>query len=560
MLHFLHIRQFGLIEQCQIELQAGMTVFSGETGAGKSMLLGALEAVFGARIDKRMVRFGAKQAEIIAELDNNKDCNNLLQKHGIELDERLLIKRIISAEGRSRGYINGSPSPLRLLAAIGDICLDFHGQHAHQSILRKNVQVQLLDARVSAKLLEITANSFTKMQTSELFLKNLQQKISNDQRQEHWMQQELLRLQDLELSDGILAILQKDVEQQRHFARIQEICAQTLQWLENDDYGSCASLTQAMQTLRNVAHLHSATTDASQQLIQISDNLNDTCQLLHNVMEQESDAEQAALQEQRLLDIHDAMRRHQCHDITALISLVDNLEMRLSQLERASWDVQEAEQVAKKDRLVYQQYCLDLHKERKQVADQLVKDLRPFLDQLALTGMQVRIDVTTHNNVYNKYGSDNVVFLIASNIGEPFLPLIDIASGGELSRFVLALKGLDIFLHVPDLAVFDEVDSGIGGETAWQVGKLLRVMAVDRQVIVVSHLPQVAACAHWQWSIEKNGKHQDDGERTTTELHAVIGSKREDELARMLGGFGNANRQHARQLLQKANDIIEDRC
>jgi len=261
--------------------------------------------------------------------------------------------------------------------------------------------------------------------------------------------------------------------------------------------------------------------------------------------------EAALLQlEQRLMALHEAMRRHDC-DESSLLELMDVWRERLDKLDTAGWDEVSLTQAMEKSRDCYCQCAIALSEARKLSSKSLIYQLRPFLDRLALAGMQVCFDVQIEKNEsgWGPYGWDRVGIKIMSNPGEPWRDLAAVASGGELSRLVLAFKGCGALTGMPHIAVFDEVDAGIGGETAWCVGELLAQMGKERQVLVISHLPQVASCADHQIVICKSEK---EG-RTITDLELVENRSRQTEIARMLGGAGESL-QHARDMLVRGRD------
>jgi DNA repair protein RecN (Recombination protein N) len=267
--------------------------------------------------------------------------------------------------------------------------------------------------------------------------------------------------------------------------------------------------------------------------------------------------DEAALQqsEQRLMGLHEAMRRHDA-DEAGLLALMDNWRDRLAALDTAGWDEASLRQSLDQAAADYGVCAGALSAARQASGEQLSGQLRPFLDRLALAGMQVRFDVQAplHDDDTTSWhgnGWDQISIKIMSNPGEPWRDLAAVASGGELSRLVLAFKGCGALTDMPYLAVFDEVDTGIGGETAWCVGELLARMGSDRQVLVISHLPQVASCADHQVVISKA---EQDG-RTTTSLNPVANTARQAEIARMLGGAGEQSLQHANDMLQRGKQI-----
>ncbi|MFQ5354885.1 MAG: DNA repair protein RecN [Mariprofundaceae bacterium] len=550
MLTELHVCQFALIDEVRLEFHPGMTVFSGETGAGKSILVDALGAVFGVRAEREWVRHGAERAEISAVLEGiSKSLWIWLEAEGLEPDEQLILRRLISVDGRSRAYINNKPVPIKTLQLLGSRILDQHGQHEHQAMLRPEYQRHLLDERLCPAVLEACRDTFRRWRREKQALADLKAQCDESQKQESWLRDELRRLQALELEDGIGDKLRRQVKNGRHFTQIQEALTTCLSALEDGDPTVRNLLAKCAQALGPVAEFRPEFRECLDILGQMDALLGELEPNLRPILEETFDSQTLARAEDSLMHLQDAMRRHHT-DEPGLIRLLDDMEVRISGLETASWDLEKQEKQLQAAAQSYQQAAGKLSKTRNQAADELCLALRPFMDRLALDGMQVRINVESmdmNDSRWSAEGWDEVQFMASSNPGEPFRLLASIASGGELSRLVLALKGSGALKTAPEMAVFDEVDVGIGGETAWSVGELLASMGGDRQVLVVSHLPQVAACANHQIYIRKQEK---DG-RTLIVFDSLKPPDRLEELARMLGGSSTRSREHAAQMLRR---------
>jgi len=551
MLVSLTVKQFALIEQVHLELGAGMTVFTGETGAGKSMLCGALAAVFGARASTDWVRHGAQKAEVTAVwegIDTRIDA--LLEAGGAEREDAVILRRIITRDGRSRSYINGVPVTLKTLQKIGEICLDMHGQHEHQSLMQPSVQRQLLDASVPESLLFDTKVAFDSWQQLNARLQALNHERDETEQQATWMREGLARLEELEISEHLADSLQAEVDAGRHHAQIQQSAAEALLLLDEAEPSLRDMLARADHAVSVAEGFHEGLHRSRQLLDQMDALLGEVTPELRSVLDHPFDEVALLQSEQRLMALHEAMRRHDC-DENGLLELMDVWRERLDKLDTAGWDEVSLTQAMKKSRDNYRQCAIALSEERKLSSEKLASLLRPFLDRLALAGMQVCFDVQIEKNEsdWGPCGWDRVGIKIMSNPGEPWRDLAAVASGGELSRLVLAFKGCGALTGMPHIAVFDEVDTGIGGETAWCVGELLAQMGKERQVLVISHLPQVASCADHQIVICKSEK---EG-RTITALEPVENQSRQAEIARMLGGVGESL-QHARDMLVRGRD------
>ena len=472
MLSELLVREFALIDEARLNLGPGMTVFTGETGAGKSILVDALGAAFGARASQDWVRFGARQAEVVATLNLADDrLDSLLAAQDIEADEALILRRVIKADGKSSAYVNGTPAPMRLLQQIGDLVLDLHGQHEHQALLRPDFQRRVIDAGLDGNLLEVAA-AYGRWRRVDERLAALQAERSDTGRQEQWMRDELERLTDIGIEPGLAESLQVEVDQGRHYAQIQESAARALALLEDGEPDARALLAGARHAVDDVADYRPELAEGAELLQQMDALLGEVAHRLRHAMDASFDEQGLRAAEARLMDLHDALRRHQA-DEDGLMALMGQWEAQLSALDTAAWDEDGLRTELVDAAAAYAKAARALSVARRQAADALVERLRPFLDRLALKGMQVRIDIESgvDEATWTDHGVDAVRFMAASNPGEPFRELAALASGGEMSRFVLALKGGGALAQAPQVAGVDEGEVGIGGGTATPVGR-----------------------------------------------------------------------------------------
>lgn len=555
MLTEFRVRQFALIDEVSLQLSAGMTVFTGETGAGKSILVDALGAVFGARASSDWVRHGAEKAEISAVVESD-DARlmALLAEQDIDIEEQLFLKRIITADGRSKAYVNGTPTPARILQQIGEICLDLHGQHEHQALLHPDFQRQIIDARLSKGLSEKMARACEALKHAEHALSSLKHNQNDTEQQEAWMRSELQRLQGLDIEEGTVDQLTEQVEAGRHASQIQQAAADSLALLDDGDSSARNLMAKASHAVEPVSEYHDSLREALSLLSQMDALMSEVEPLLRDALDSSFDQVELQAVEERLMSLHEAMRRHGADEV-ALIELMQSWEEKLSHLDTAGWDEEKLRADRDVAEAAFRKCAEEISAERSREGQKLAKELRPFLDRLGLTGMKIQVEVSQQKDSgsggWNASGWDRLQFVASSNPGEPFRPLASIASGGELSRFVLALKGCGALVNAPQIAVFDEVDVGIGGETAWCVGELLAAMGQERQLLVVSHLPQVAACADHQVCIRKG----QEGERTLTRLDKIAANRRQEEIARMLGGASEESLLHAQQMLKRGSGM-----
>ena len=549
----LHVRQFALFEHIELELNQGMTVFTGETGAGKSILVDALGAVFGARANADWVRHGAEKAEVIAEIESQDTrLFHLLKEQDIDVDDGIMIRRVITAEGRSKAWVNGIPTAAGVLKQIGNICFDLHGQHEHQTLMQPEFQQQIIDARVEPNIKQAVHKTYTQLSEINKRLRDLHGNRDDALEKEAWMREESERLLALDIEDGLEEKLETECEAGRNIEQVQQAAATALNLFDEQDITVRNLLGEMIHQVESVAEHHPSLQEAHALLTQMDALASEISPYLQEVLDSQMDAQSLQLAEDRLADLRAAKRRHDT-DENGLLKLINQWQESLSTLDTASWDEEALRSQQETLEAAYQKAAQALHQARIEAADKLIQDLRPFLNQLGLKNMQLSasIEARSDKNTWKTDGWDNIQLLAAANIGEPFKSLADTASGGELSRLVLALKGCGALENEPDTAIFDEVDVGIGGETGWCVGELLRNMGNERQVLVVSHLPQVAACAHHQVAIEKSV--QDN--RTRTNLCLLTDEQRTSEVARMLGGINDESLSHAATMLKRGQTL-----
>ena len=534
MITALHIRQFALIDALDLHCEAGMTAFTGETGAGKSIVVDALGALFGARARADWVRHGAEKAEISAVVELPRANRAWAWLRDAELDgedDALLLRRVINADGRSRAWINGTPVALKQLQALGNMLFDLHGQHEHQTLLQPDFQRQLVDCGVDAALLAAGEEAWQRLQQARDALAELEGRQQQVEMQAGWMREQLQRLEQLDPEPDGVERLSQQVAALRNASAIRQRAASAIALLDGEeDHHARGTIAAALHQLAGGAALHPALGEAEEILTQIEPLLDEAVRLLRPALEVQADEAELDRLEGRIAQLQEAMRRHHC-DEAGLCRLMEQWRNDLAAQETAEWDRRKLTQELEEAEQAWRAQAKALHDARCRQAKALVAALRPLLDRLGLATMQVTIDVAYQPEAANRFGCDRVRFLAASNPGEPSRPLADIASGGELSRMVLALKGCGALRGAPAIAVFDEVDVGIGGETAWCVGELLAAMGRERQLFVISHLPQVAASADHQVAITK----QQQGGRTVTRVAALDRAGREREIARMLG-------------------------
>lgn len=546
MLRALQIRDFVIVTEADIHFESGFTVFSGETGAGKSILIDALALALGERADSSVLRQGATRAEISAVFDVPQGLIQWLTEHDLSAADELVLRRVVDAQGRSRGYINGSAVTITQLREVGEHLVDIHGQHAHQSLLRAESQRDMIDAHGNhhAMRQQVTQawRAWRKVERQLALTEQDASALNAARERVEWQLSELDRL-----ALGTTEWDDVSAEQTR-LANAQSLldgAAQALASLdENEDsahHQIVASLQKISQLLRHDPSLQPVHESLESARISISEAVSDLNAYLSRV---ELDPERLAIVDERMRAIFDLARKFKTEP-EQLYALHASLRAEQETLS-ASTDVEALRATAAVLKADYASGASALTTARSKAAIDLSKQVSKAMQTLAMEGGQ--FSITLSEGPASAQGQDLIEFLVAGHAGTAPKPLAKVASGGELARISLALSVIaSRAARVPTL-IFDEVDSGIGGAVAEVVGNLLRELGLRHQVLCVTHLPQVAARGQHHFQVSKQ---QVNGitESTITKLDAPL---RIEEVARMLGGIKitTTTRKHAQELLE----------
>jgi DNA repair protein RecN (Recombination protein N) len=551
MLSRIAIRDFAIIDALELELGSGMTALTGETGAGKSILLDALGLVLGDRADAQTVRAGAKRAEISAEFDLTglDHVADWLAEHELDDDGECLVRRTVNADGRSRGYVNGRAAPMAVLRQLGEQLVDIHGQHEHQSLLRREAQRQLLDhfGGLQAQVATV-AHAYDAWRDAK---QRRQQLVGDpDERAER---RDRLRYQVRELDS--LGLAEGEVEamgaEQRRLANAGELAAagqRALGALYDEEPSAHGRLSSAQADLERLSaydpEAQTVVDMVSQALIQCDEAAGELRERVERIA---MDPERLELVEQRLSAIHELARKHRVEP-DELPALAERLRQELDELDHADEHAAELERELDERERAFGRAAEHLHAARVEAADRLSRAVTEAMQQLGMAGGQFEVRMTRRPDADpSPQGVDQVEFRVTANPGQPLASLRRVASGGELSRISLAIQMIGSVEAGIPTQIFDEVDAGIGGRVAAVVGEHLRRLGDHHQVLCVTHLPQVAANAHHHIQVTKAAA----SESTAAELRTLDPAERVDEIARMLGGrtITEQSRAHARELL-----------
>ncbi len=548
MLTHISISNYTIVTALEIDFARGMTVITGETGAGKSIMLDALGLCLGDRADTRAVRHDCERAEIIAGFDISgiPPARAWLLERDLHTGEECLLRRIVTAEGRSRAYINGTASTLQDCAELGALLIDIHSQHEHQSLLRKPVQRELLDAfaghlPLTGEVEQIASDWLRGRRELDLLTSSRDEQTARAQ----LLAYQVNELDDLGLREGELATLEQELKLLANAEHILKASHQALELCEEHESG----VRKALQLLSTDAQVTRAAANARELLDSAAIQLNEaSSEIQHHIDSVEIDPQRLEEVEQRLADIYDVARKHR-----VLPEAVGELHLRLRQeLQELADGGDRIEHLGSElDALAtrYGDCATKLGKQRRSAASRLVKQATTVLDSLAMGQCQLEIALAPRpGKDPHPHGSEDVEFLISTNPGAPTQPLGKIASGGELSRISLAIQVVTASSGTVPSMVFDEVDVGIGGAVAEVVGKLLRTLAERAQVLCVTHLPQVAAQGHQHLRVSKTTA----AKSVETRMEELRGEDKIQEIARMLGGVKITAQTlaHAREMLE----------
>lgn len=556
MLAEINIRNFAIIDHLAVEFGQGMTVLSGETGAGKSILVDALSLILGERADGDAVREGAERSDISARftLADAPAASAWLAEHELDGDDECVIRRVVAREGRSRGWINGTPMPVRELRALGECLVDIHGQHAHQSLLKRDAQRALLDEYGDHRCaLTAVAEAAQALKATRTAVARIEQIDSAGDSRLDLLRYQVSELETLALGADEYNALEAEHQRLASAERLIEDGQRALGLLHEAEEGAASDRLGAAERLLGELATIDNGFDALAELVggaliqaqEAADGLR------RHVENLDTDPQRFREVESRLEAIQDIARKHQVAP-SELAALGEQLTAELAELEGAGKKLAELKQTEIEQTAAYDAAAAQLSAARQQAAQPLGEAITNIIRDLGMPEGQFSARVRSQaSDRANPTGTDHIEFLIAANPGQSARPLERVASGGELSRISLAIEVIAASrTRVPTL-VFDEVDTGIGGGVAEIVGRQLRRLGAAGQSLCVTHLPQVAAQAEHHLHVNKQVR----SGQTTTQINNLDAEDRIEELARMLGGveLTAQTRAHAADMIHRAN-------
>ena len=555
MLTSLSVRNLAVVEDLALTFEAGMTSLTGETGAGKSMLVDALSLVLGDRADSNMIRHGAERAEIEADfnLQNNPVLSAWLIEQELDEDGQCHLRRTISRDGRSKGYINGRAVPLTLLKGVSERSIDIHGQHAHQSLVRPQTQRELIDIVAANKtLLGELKHAYLDWQRLKQQLEIVQQRSADEAARQELLQYQVNELEALELTEDSVNTLLQEQTQLANASRLITAAETGLHRIFDEEQAAAYDIiSSTLADLEKLQDYEPRFASAVETLNAAIINLDEAAGALRHYLDHaELDPSRLNEIELQLAQLHDLARKHHV-EIEALPDHYRQLSEQLAELAGMDDREEELRQAVAEKEASCQTLCQTIRERRQNVAGPLATQLTSSIQQLAIPAGSIEIRVSPlSEGKMTETGADQIQILVATNPGQPAGELAKVASGGELARISLAIQVVTAGQRSVPTLIFDEVDVGIGGSVAEVVGQHLRKLSTSQQVICITHLPQVAAQAHHQLQVNK--KHLADS--THIEVEKLDKTQRVEEIARMLGGVNltQKTRSHAEEMLDQA--------
>lgn len=551
MLSNLHIRNYVLIDSLDVSFPEGLVIITGQTGAGKSILLGALSLLGGAKADAASISLGQDSCVIEAEFDTQgriPEIDAILEENDIEKDgNHIIIRRTISASGRSRCFVNDSPVSVQVLSALSSRLIDIHSQHQSLLLSDRKFQLGMLDNFCgNSSLLQQCRLSWQKLCDLQRERETLRESLKSISEQSDYNLAVLASLESAKLRDGELEELEEEQKQLANAELIRESLGAAGELLSpQEGQGVCESLREAQKYLRRAASFISGAEDLCERLESARIELNDVSQTICDLDSRTNiSPDRLRTVEERMSDLYSLLRRHNCSTIAELIAVRDSLSSQLGNSSELQDRLEELDSLIESARKEYTGFCGDLHKSRTDAAPEFASEIMSRLQFLELDRSEFCVDVTEAPQ--GPYGADGVLFRFSSNGTAP-VDVARCASGGEMSRIMLCLKEMMArFQGMPTL-IFDEIDTGVSGSVADKMGSMICSMGDNMQVLSITHLPQVAAKGKAHYLVSKEIR----GSRTVSGIRLLDSESRIQEIARLLSGstITEAAIQNAKSLL-----------
>jgi len=534
MIQSLDIKNYALITSLRVDFSKGLTIITGETGAGKSILLGALGLIMGKRADTKVLFNPEEKCVVEAKFNiKNYSLQAYFEENDLDFEEELLIRREISPAGKSRAFVNDTPVNLSVLQELSDNLLDLHQQFDMLDIHKVSFQVRMVDALADHKtLLASYEQTYKEWQKKKSALQNLIQNQNQKNQELDFLQYQIKEFDEAKLQEGELEELESQLEILNSAEDIKRVSTLFYHSLDESDNSITNRLRELIRESNSLSEVDQRFGDMQQRLTQAIEEMRDIAQTCEQIADStEHEPKLIEKIQDRLSLIYRLMKKHHTNSYPELIEIHQNLVSKLKGITGGDQEIALLQSEIKELEAALANMAEDISKNRKSVIPNFESQIHQLLAQLGMENAKIQISCTPAPQ-YGPTGKDVIEYLFAPNKGSAFLPLKDIASGGEISRLTLCIKSLvAAAIPLPTL-IFDEIDTGISGEVAYKMGKILSHLADDHQIISITHAPQIAAQADLHYFVYK----QDTPERTVTAVRSLRGEDRIQELAKMLSG------------------------
>ncbi len=549
MLQTLAIKNFALIDDIKVSFSEGFTIITGETGAGKSILLDALSLVLGKRADLGVLRNKEEKCIIEAEFSiESYNLKSVFEQEDIDYEDITVIRREILSTGKSRAFINDTPVTLDVLSQLGKILVDIHSQHETQLLGNEDFQFHIVDTLAQNQpFLEQYEKDLKIYRKNAKKLKELRDFQKNTQKEYDYNSFILNELQEADLEEGMQEELEEIHEQASNVEDIKERLSESTQLLGDEEIGIVNQLRELKATFSGLSDYGAQYSELYERIENTFIELDDLAQEVYDLTENvDFDPKELASVQRTLQKIYDLQKKHQVSSVGELLAIQERLENELSQIENIEETIAEQEKEVAKSLEVIKKSAEEIRENRKKTIPQLTTLLEKMLSELGMPNARFQIELKPLAEFLSN-GNDEIQFLFSANKGGNFGLLKKVASGGELSRIMLTVKSILATKIALPTIIFDEIDTGVSGEISQKMGEIMKQMSRNRQVFSITHLPQVASKGSEHFKVFK----EDINGKTTTQLKKLSASERVEEVAQMLGGkeITQTARQHAKQLL-----------
>jgi DNA repair protein RecN (Recombination protein N) len=554
MLKHLYIKNFTLIDTLDIDLYAGFSVITGETGAGKSIILGAIGLLLGQRADSKAIKTGAEKCIIEAHFDLTRYAMEpFFSENDIEYDaDDCIIRRELTSAGKSRAFINDTPVPLTMLKELGDRLVDVHSQHQNLLLNKQDFQLSVVDIIANdAKELAQYQQTYADYQAASKELEALHDEIERNRQNVDFLQFQYDELTDANLQPEELEALEQKSDTMTHSEEIKSALYTADNALQGDDNGAVEALRTTINALKGISKVFSAATELTERLDSTYIELKDVAQEISSLLEQvDFDPSELEMVNNRLDRLYDLQKKYHADSIEELIAQRDEIGRKLSHIENSDEALEEMQQKVAQLKARCEKEADVLTKCRTKAAKQIEKEMQQRLVPLGMPHVRFNIEMT--KETLGRSGQDKVSFLFSANTSTPLQPVSQVASGGEIARVMLALKAMISGAVKLPTIIFDEIDTGVSGKTAEKMAEIMREMGQqERQVISITHLPQIAALGTHHYKVSKD----EGAQGTISRMEELTPEERITEIAQMLSGSDvtDAAIQNAKQLLKLKN-------